>query len=47
VFSQNISRSHYLACVTTSPTSAAVPGGLPPPAIIHYGAEVLQHFPVH
>jgi hypothetical protein len=25
----------------------AVSGGLPPPAIIHYGAEVLQHFPVH
>ena len=46
VFSRIHSRSHYLTCVTPSPTSAAVLGGLPPPASIHYGTEVLQQFPV-
>jgi hypothetical protein len=47
VFSPNICHSHYLAYVKPSPTSTAVPGSLPPPAIIHYDAEVLQHFQVH
>jgi hypothetical protein len=36
------SRIHSHAIVKV----AAVPGGLPPRATIHYGAEVLQHSPV-